>query len=227
VNLRFGPLSDRTVHLCVDMQNLFALGTPWHTPWMARVLPVVTGIAQEHPRDTIFTRFIPPERPGQMPGTGQRYYERWRDLTLERIDPHWLDLAAPLAALTPAAEIVDKRFYSPFSEPRLPDLLHRRGTDALVITGAETDVCVLAAVLDAVDLGYRVVLVTDALCSSSDATHDALLTLYRNRFGQQIETITSEALPASWNCGEPVGRRPGGHAAESKGFDSAAPSGPV
>jgi nicotinamidase-related amidase len=191
VNLRFGPLSDRTVHLCVDMQNLFALGTPWHTPWMARVLPVVTGIAQEHPRDTIFTRFIPPERPGQMPGTGQRYYERWRDLTLERIDPHWLDLAAPLAALTPAAEIVDKRFYSPFSEPRLPDLLHRRGTDALVITGAETDVCVLAAVLDAVDLGYRVVLVTDALCSSSDATHDALLTLYRNPSASR-----SKQLPA-------------------------------
>jgi hypothetical protein len=31
-NLRFGPLTDRTVHLCVDMQNLFALETPWHTP---------------------------------------------------------------------------------------------------------------------------------------------------------------------------------------------------
>jgi nicotinamidase-related amidase len=216
-NLRFGPLSDRTVHLCVDMQNLFALETPWHTPWMVRVLPVVTRIAQEHPRKTVFTRFIPPGRPGGMPGTWQRYYEHWRDLTLERIDPHWLDLVAPLTALTPPAEIVDKRFYSPFSEPRLPDLLRRRRTDALVITGAETDICVLAAVLDAVDLGYRVVLVTDAICSSSDATHDALLTLYRNRFGQQIETITSEALLASWNCGEPVGSRPAGHAAESKG----------
>jgi hypothetical protein len=131
------------------MQNLFALETPWHTPWMVRVLPVVTRIAQERPRDTILTRFIPPQRPDQMPGTWQRYYERWRDLTLERIDPHWLDLVAPLTALSPPAEIVDKRFYSPFSEPRLADLLRRRGTDALVITGAETDVCVLAAVLDA------------------------------------------------------------------------------
>ena len=147
-NLRFGPLTDRTVHLCVDMQNLFALETPWHTPWMVRVLSVVTRIAQEHPRKTVFTRFIPPERPDGMPGTWQRYYEHWQDLTLERIDPHWLDLVAPLTALTPPAEIVDKRFYSPFSEPRLPDLLRRRRTDALVITGAETDVCVLAAVLE-------------------------------------------------------------------------------
>ena len=61
-------------------------------------------------------------------------------------------------------------------------LLRRRQTDALVISGAETDVCVLAAVLGAVDFGYRVVLATDALCSSSDATHDALLTLYREVF---------------------------------------------
>lgn len=197
--LRFGPLTNRTVHLCIDMQNLFALETPWHTPWMVRVLPVVTRIARHYPSRTVFTRFLPPQRPEQMPGSWQRYCERWRDLTMERIDPHWLDLVPPLAALTPPAEIVDKRLYSPFSEPKLPDLLRRRGTDALFITGAETDVCVLAAVLDAVDLGYRVVLVTDAVCSSSDATHDALLTLYRNRFGQQIETVTSEALLAGWN----------------------------
>jgi hypothetical protein len=47
--LPFGPLTDRTVHLCIDMQNLFALDTPWHTPWMDRVLPVVTRIAEPEP----------------------------------------------------------------------------------------------------------------------------------------------------------------------------------
>ena len=43
--LRFGQLTDRTAHLCIDMQNLFAERTPWHTPWMTRVLPVVLRIA--------------------------------------------------------------------------------------------------------------------------------------------------------------------------------------
>jgi nicotinamidase-related amidase len=144
---------------------------------MPRVLPVVTRIAERHPSQTVFTRFIP--------GGWQRYYERWRELTLERNDPRLIELVPPLAALAPPAEEIDKRVYSPFSEPELSDLLRRRGIESLVITGAETDVCVLVAVLDAVDLGYRVVvLATDALCSSSDATHDALLTLYRNRFSQ-------------------------------------------
>ena len=196
--LPFGPLTDRTVHLCIDMQNLFALDTPWHTPWMTRVLPVVTRIASSHPAQTVFTRFIPPKRPEQVSGSWRRYYERWEDVTLERIDPQLIQLVPALAALTPPAEVLDKRVYSPFSEPRLPALLERRGTDSLVITGAETDVCVLAAVLGAVDLGYRVVLATDALCSASDETHDALLTLYHRRFGQQIETANSEDILACW-----------------------------
>jgi len=191
-------LSGRTVHLCVDMQRLFAEDTPWHTPWMARVLPVVRRIAQRHPSRTIFTRFLPPSRPEQMPGTWQCYYQRWREMTLECVDPRLIELVPELASLAPPAEVVDKRVYSPFSEPHLAEVLRRRNVDSLVITGAETDVCVLAAVLDAVDLGYRVVLATDALCSSSDETHEALLTLYRNRFGQQIETALSTTILANW-----------------------------
>jgi hypothetical protein len=34
-----GPLPDRTLHLCVDMQKLFAPGSPWQVPWAERVLP--------------------------------------------------------------------------------------------------------------------------------------------------------------------------------------------
>ena len=197
--LAFGSLNDRTVHLCIDMQNLFALNTPWHTPWMTRVLPVVVRIAERHPARTVFTRFIPPTHPDQMPGSWRRYYEHWRDLTLERMDPGLIELVPPLRALAPPAEVIDKRVYSPFTKPELPALLRHRGTESLVITGAETDVCVLAAVLGAVDLGYRVVLATDALCSSSDQTHDALLTVYHRRFGQQIETASSETILACWD----------------------------
>ncbi|HEY8612755.1 MAG TPA: cysteine hydrolase, partial [Roseomonas sp.] len=61
---RLGPLTASCAHLCIDMQNLFAEGTEWHTPWMKRVLPVVERIAAAHPERTIFTRFIPAARPG-------------------------------------------------------------------------------------------------------------------------------------------------------------------
>lgn len=43
------------------------------------------------------------------------------------------------------------------------------------------------------------VLAIDALCSSSDTTHDALLTLYRQRFAQQIEAADADTILANWN----------------------------
>ena len=76
--------------------------------------------------------------------------------------------------------------------------LQQAGVDTILITGAETDVCVLAAVLGAVDLGYRVVVVTDAVCSSADGPHDNLLALYSDRFSQQVETADSQEVLSSW-----------------------------
>src|SRR5438067_9210564 len=97
--LRFGPLTARSQHLCIDMQNLFAEPTPWHTPWMKRVLPVVAHIAERHPEETVFTRFIPARHPDELPGSWRRFYRRWAGLTLERIDPELLQLVPPLGRL--------------------------------------------------------------------------------------------------------------------------------
>jgi nicotinamidase-related amidase len=191
-------LTDRTVHLCIDMQRLFAPDGPWPTPWMERTLPIITAIAERFRERTVFTRFIPPRRPDDLRGTWRRYYERWRDVTLDRIDPDLIELMPSLARCVPPATIVDKRVYSPFIESRLLRHLRDRQADALVITGAETDVCVLATVLGAVDYGYRVILVTDAVCSHSDAGHDALMTLYHERFAEQIETAESAAILDAW-----------------------------
>jgi nicotinamidase-related amidase len=53
-------------------------------------------------------------------------------------------------------------------------------------------------VLSAVDLGFRVVIVEDALCSSSDIGHDALMTMYRTRFHGQVDLVTAGELAEFW-----------------------------
>jgi nicotinamidase-related amidase len=88
--------------------------------------------------------------------------------------------------------------YSPFYEPELLQILREWKVDTLIITGAETDVCVGAAVFAAMDLGYRVVLVKDAICGSADETHDALIKVYANRFSQQVELVESHVVLESW-----------------------------
>jgi nicotinamidase-related amidase len=182
------------------MQKLFSSQGPWPAPWMERVLPTVTRIAERYADRTVFTRFIPPEKPEDMPGQWRAYYEHWRQATRAVLDPDLLNLMPPLARLTPPAVVLDKPVYSPFTGHRLLDLLRSQGTDTLVITGSETDMCVLATALGAVDHGYRVILVSDALCSSSDEGHDSLLSLYSKRFSHQIETLDSERLFSEWKA---------------------------
>jgi nicotinamidase-related amidase len=197
--LRYGPLTASCVHLCVDMQRIFDKGSAWETPWLPRVLPKVERLVAAHPDRTIFTRFIPVQRPGEGEGTWKRYYENWEQMTLERLAPGQVDLVPSLARFVPPAEVIDKPVYSPWSAPALEESLRRRGADTLIITGTETDVCVLAAVLGAVDRGYRVVLPMDALCSSSDSAHDASLTVYRRRYGQQVETAGTDEILGAWS----------------------------
>jgi nicotinamidase-related amidase len=165
---------------------------------MERVLPIVAELAERAPEHTVFTRFIPPFRPEDMPGTWRIYYEHWREVTREHLDPRLLELMPPLQRLVPPATVLDKPVYSAFAGHKLRDLVRERGIDTLLITGSETDMCVLATVLGAVDLGLRVVIVTDGVCSSSDEGHDSLLTLYSKRYSYQVETVSSEIVLTQW-----------------------------
>ena len=194
-----GPLGQGCAHLCVDMQRLFDEGSEWAMPWLSRVVPRIEALAGRHAANTIFTRFIPARRPGEGQGTWRRYYQRWPAMTLDRIGEAKVDLVPSLARFAPPAKIVDKWVYSPWTEGRLDALLHGSGIDTLIVTGGETEVCVLASVLGAIDRGYRVIVVTDSLCSSSDATHDAQMEVYHRRYGQQVETVEMETVLSSWN----------------------------
>ncbi len=193
-----GPLGENCLHLCVDMQGLFAPGGPWAVPWAPKVLPAIVQLTSRHAERTLFTRFIPAAEPGRGPGSCARYYRRWAEVTLSRIDNSLVELMPELARFTPLATLLDKRVYSPWTEGQLDAMLGGPGVDTLIMTGGETDVCVLATVLGAIDRGFRVVLVTDAICSSADRTHDALMELYHSRFSEQVETVRLQDVLDGW-----------------------------
>lgn len=141
----------------------------------------------------------PSRRRGKCPGC-RGYFRRlrWPEITRAALDPRLLELVEPLARLVPPARTVDKPANSVFSRPGFAAALRRHGIDTLVVSGGETDVCVLATVMQAIDLGFRIVLPTDALCSTSDGAHDALVDLFRNRFTAQVVATTTEELLRRW-----------------------------
>jgi nicotinamidase-related amidase len=197
VKTEIEPISN-AVHLCIDMQIIFSKGGLWETPWMERVLPLIVTLTAWKPERTIFTRFITPETPDKRPGRWQKYFHRWAQATRAHLSPQQLNLVPELARFAPPALVIDKPGYSAFTAPGLYTLLRERCIGTIVLSGTETDVCVLATVLSAVDFGFRVVIVEDALCSSLDAGHDALMTLYRKRFSEQIDLVALDELKFLW-----------------------------
>lgn len=195
--LRHGPLGPLTLHLCIDMQALLAEDTPWHAPWAERILPRLIPLVERRPEDTVFTRFVTPPDPQGMPGMWRQYHGEWQ-YWMRLADPRLFDLMPPLSHFVPPAVVIDKPVYSAFTGHLLLDHLRARNTDTLVVSGAETDICVLSTVLGAIDHGYRIILVQDALCSSRDQTHDALMAFYHTRLRQQVEIANTEAVLEAW-----------------------------
>jgi hypothetical protein len=63
---------------------------------MSRVTPVVEEIAGRFSDHTIFTRFITPTTPEEMPGMWQQHYKRWHTVTRSEIEPGLLYLIPSL-----------------------------------------------------------------------------------------------------------------------------------
>lgn len=189
----------RVVHVCVDVQSMFAEETPWHAPWLNKVLPAIEAIVDREPERTIFTRFVPPEHPEEAERAWVDYYRKWSQMTRSQLAPGMVDLVPSLQRYVPPARVLDKPIYSPWLTSGLHHALTEAGVTTLVVSGGETDICVLATVLGAIDLGYRVLLPTDAVFGSADQTHDAALSLYRSRFGQQLTACTTAELLDNWD----------------------------
>jgi nicotinamidase-related amidase len=193
------PLSPDTLHVVIDMQRIFAEETAWHTPAIANILPNVVALSEAFATETLFVKFLLPQSSRQAAGTWRGYYDRWPTMTLDAIDPAMQNLVEPLQRFATADNQIEKLAYSVFGSSAFLEILAKRNVDTIVFTGVETDVCVYSSVLDAVDIGLRVVIVADAVASSDDAAHGAVLTVLTPRLSGQIEIATTQSVKQAWS----------------------------
>ena len=196
--LRFGAIGKRAVHACIDMQRLFAEGSDWSSPVVHAIEPKVSRISAHAPHLTLFTRFLTPERAEDAQGQWQIYYRHWKNVLASNLGHDLLDLLPPLRRFVPPARVIDKYVHSAFEAPEFQQALDDLDADTIIFTGVETDVCVLATALTAVDRGYRTILVSDAIASSSPPGHRSALDDIYPRFDQQVELIDTNALLRAW-----------------------------
>ncbi len=191
------------LHICVDMQRIFAEQTPWHAPWLNHILPNVIRLTEHIKDKSVFTRFVPPQTPDDAVGQWRSYFNKWTDMTLEKLDPLLIELVPQLVALASPQRIFDKSTYSPWKSAGFLQRVLSGGTRTVIVTGGESDICVLATVLGAIEEGLKVIVVRDAVYSGSDETHDAAMTLYEKRYSQHIQVMDTSELLLSSNPADP------------------------
>lgn len=151
---------DRDLLLVVDVQNVYLPGNPWACPG---ILPAIDNTVKllRSPSliETILTRFVPPSHPRG----------RWKEYNGETAqinkDAFLCQLAKPILSVSQGKTVVEKSTYSALKCPQVRSALE--GKQALVLTGVVAECCVLATMMDAIDLGYKVIYLHDCIAGQS------------------------------------------------------------
>jgi len=130
-------------------------------------------------------------------GRWQSYFQLWKIATLQALGGEQFDLVPEFARYVPPVAISTRAPASllPLAAGQSPG--RETGWHRRRLRGADRR---LRAV-DGAECGQSrlpVVIVEDALSSSSDAGRDAPMTMYRLRFTEQINLVTPAQLPDLW-----------------------------
>lgn len=134
--------------------------------------------------------------------------------------------ARPVAAVGPAPEdIVLPRYHglSPMTGTQLDQLLRNGGRTTVVVTGVSLNVAIPNLVFDAVNRGYQVVLVTDAVAGTPVDYGPAII----EHSLSLVATLTgTQELVGIWQGQGRAGVGAGPRATEGLGLWSSSPGGP-
>ncbi|HEU4624677.1 MAG TPA: isochorismatase family cysteine hydrolase [Steroidobacteraceae bacterium] len=173
----------RTAHVIIDMQNGFMEpGAPVEVPVAREIVPNVNAISRAVRSAgalNIFVRFTTPAGGlEQWSSFYSRFSPQTRRAHQEAFAPgaHYWQLWPELDVREDEAK-VDKGRFAAFIPGTcdLHSILQERGIDTLIISGTLTNCCCESTARDAMQLNYKVIFVSDANATFTDAEHNATL----------------------------------------------------
>ena len=176
----------KVAHVCVDMQVGFvAEGAPIEVPMtrqIAKTINTISAAIREAGGLNVFTRYTydPTEKV-----SWDHWFKTLGQTQLEaqaKMGPGMPDWEMdPLMEVLEGDIIVDKTRFSALI-PETCDMdamLKAKGVDTLIITGTLTNCCCESTARDALQMGYKVIFMSDANATLSDEEHlGTLLSMY-------------------------------------------------
>jgi ureidoacrylate peracid hydrolase len=182
---------ERTALVVVDMQNYFMQdGQLGCAPVARDIVPNVNRLAEAVRRTGGVVAWIqnaaPEESRRSWANLHQMYHAERRERRIAG-----LTAGSEGYALWSGLDVRDmdervvKTRYSAFIEGSsdLAPRLRRRGVDTVLVTGVATNVCCESTARDAMMLGFRTIMLSDANATFTDAEHNATLATFMMFFG--------------------------------------------
>lgn len=162
--------SSEDLLIAIDFQNVYLPGQPWACPTMEQAMAKTLSIinAPNSP-EYILTQYIAATDPV---GRWKQYNEEY---ALINADPFFSDFAAPVKQIIKADNVMVKNSYSSLKCPSVKSRLERK--KRVVLTGVVAECCVLATMMDAIDLGYEVIYLYDCVSGLTDENEYLVRTL--------------------------------------------------
>lgn len=188
-----GSVMKKDLFLVIDMQNVYTEGGEWFCPNIdvatANIIKVIKRVDDSSaPADrVIFTKFIASKNPS---GTWIKYNEENKAVNESAYANEIVDKLKPYVE---SHEVFEKAEYSSLSAKALKDTVSQYVDDGrVVVSGVVADCCVLATVMGLIDMGVKVIYLTDAVAGIDDETENAVLTVLKGLDPLHVRRMTTE-----------------------------------
>ena len=174
----------RVAHIIVDLQVGFvAEGAPVEVPLCREMLGNVNAISAAVRRAGGVNAFLRFTHDPIEPIRWASAYDGYMTPAMINMVDEAFSRGAPNWELYPGLDVdasdlvFDKTRYSGFipGTCQMHEALQARGIDTLIITGTLTNCCCESTARDAMQMGYKIIFLSDANATLSDAEHNATL----------------------------------------------------
>ena len=169
--------------LAIDFQNIYLPGQEWACPSMPgsieNVRKLITSGQIGH---ILFTQYLAAQQPV---GTWKTYNEEYRHLNE---DPYLCDIVEELKPFLAQYPLAVKSTYSSL---KCGQVLEAAGkADAVVLTGVVAECCILATLMEGIDLGCKMIYLYDA-CSGQTPENEAAIRRIAESFAPMHTLVMS------------------------------------
>ncbi|HUT50871.1 MAG TPA: isochorismatase family cysteine hydrolase [Alphaproteobacteria bacterium] len=181
-----------TALLVIDMQRTFMdPGAPSEVPVARDIVPNINRLSRALRAAGGLVAFSIATFP-RVPGGGwNSFFDHMVSPEIAQAILEGLAPGAPGRALWPALEVepadvqFDKARYSAFARhgSDIEKALVARDIDTVIVVGTMTNLCCDSTARDAMQLGFKTIMVSDANAARTDAEHQAALLTFKASFG--------------------------------------------